>query len=64
MKAIYTDEWTTYKNIATEGTKHKTVRYCGGKYAKSDVHKGAYILDAALALGKSPHYTSSGSPAL
>jgi hypothetical protein len=50
MKAIYTDEWTTYKNIATEGTKHKTVRYCGGKYAKSDVHKGAYILDAALAL--------------
>lgn len=39
MKAIYTDEWFAYKDIVTEGTKHKAVRYRGGEYAKGDVHR-------------------------
>jgi len=69
MKAIYPDEWSTCKSIATEGTKHKVVKYFGGKYAKSNVHKNVlkggwrgapgFVTPPAVRRWGGPHQASS-----
>jgi transposase-like protein len=38
IQAIYTDEWSAYRGIADEDTKHETVKHRAKEFVKGDIH--------------------------